>query len=180
MDGGFTLIVRCSGWSSTQDILPLDVYIPSKEIGRHRKEIEPAILQVVQVFAQSIAAPHICRLSLQRGTVSTFAKGCSLMASSAIPPAVETGSPHFRFHIQSDDNSEPSPDDSFDWSPGSEACKVHDSASAAAETGTTLLQYFIISILTIQRCHHRSITNFTGTNLNSVRIQRSWGPNSCQ
>jgi len=136
MDGGFTLIVHCSGWSSTQDILPLDVYIPSKEIRRHHKEIEPPILQVVQVFARYIAVPHICHLSLHRGTVSTFAKGCSLLASGSIPPAVETGSPHFRFHVQSGDNSEHSPDDSFDWSPDSEACKVHDSASAAtSETG---------------------------------------------
>jgi hypothetical protein len=135
----------------------LDVYIPYDEINRNRSSLERPISRMAQIFAQSIAIPHLSRL-LNHCKVANispiFAKNVppkpadSKTALRLIPPPVEEGSPHFRFLSRPPGaletflvsllhDPEYDTDDSMDWRHGGEASLIHDAASTLLLADTT-------------------------------------------
>jgi hypothetical protein len=147
LDGGFTLVIRQPGaFSSSQsgkvtaNSNPvLDVYLPSREIQLYGNELDEAIGQIMHIFGNKIAVPHLQHLDerfkksgrLQR--INPISSTCQVESR---PTAAIKGSTYFHLSYNNVNTSEADDttdygDDSF-WA-SDEAIRVLEEVEKTAD-----------------------------------------------
>ena len=80
IDGGITMLMRCPGYRTSEDLTPenvvLDVYLSPRELSEAQDQISECAAVLAQSFGQDIALPHLRR----------FAARC--LNEKVVPPQV--------------------------------------------------------------------------------------------
>jgi len=115
IDAGFSLFLHIPGFLPGQmpimvDNLTIDVYLPLHQLQQHGQVFERSLTHITQIFAESIALPHLKHTQDYRSLlglpllVLEATHACAMSASTAtqlteqlIPSPVNSSSAHFQF-----------------------------------------------------------------------------------